>query len=253
MAPIYMTPPCSAEIRDLMRTGELGMIATPAQGNRIDPGYRFWIADNGVFTGKYPGDDAYLDWLLSLLPYADSCMFATAPDYVSSHPKTWARSATMLTRIRELGFPVAYVAQDGMEADHSCWIWDEWDAIFIGGTDAWKLGPDAAAIARAAHDMGKWVHVGRVNSGKRFEYADIEMWADSVDGTLLTNGPDKRLPDVTSWIRRAATQELLFGTVAQYIDTDKTCPSLLRLSARDTRCPAPLRPESVPRGQEVLF
>lgn len=252
MAPIYMTPPSSPDIQDLMRSGELGMIATPAQGNRIDPGYRFWVADNGVFTGQYPGDDAYLDWLKSLLPYASTCMFATAPDHVSSHPKTWDRSATMLTRIRSLGFPVAYVAQDGMELDHSCWTWDEWDALFIGGSTEWKLGPDAAAIARAAHDMDKWVHVGRVNSGKRFQYAETEMWADSVDGTFLTNGPGKRLPDVKSWIRRADTQSQLFGSIAGEIDTDETPPSLLRLSARDTR-PAPLRPESIPREQEVLF
>lgn len=252
MAPIYMTPPSSPEIQDLMRTGELGMIVTPRQGNRIDPGYRHWIADNGVFTGRYPGDDAYLRWLESLLPYADTCVFATAPDCVGSHWKTWGRSMKMLPRIRELGFPVAYVAQDGMQCDHSCWMWTLWDAVFIGGSDEWKLGPDAAEIARAASDMGKWVHVGRVNSGKRFAHAELEMWADSVDGTLLIRGPDKRLPDVKSWIRRC-DQETLFGSVAAEVDLDKTRPELLRLSARENRpAPAPAR-AGAPQAQGVLF
>jgi hypothetical protein len=122
------------------------------------------------------------------------------------HPATWARSRDLLPVIRSLGFPVAFVAQDGFEYDHSAWIFDTFDAIFIGGSTQWKLGPDAAQIARSCHDMGKWVHMGRVSSAKRYRYADAECWCDSVDGTYLTHGPDKNLPNVLAWSRQVATQ-----------------------------------------------
>ena len=62
--------------------------------------------------------------------------------------------------------------------------------LFIGGTDEFKLGPDAEAIGREAKDRGKWLHMGRVNSIKRLRIAK-RMGCDSVDGTYLSFGPDK--------------------------------------------------------------
>lgn len=44
---------------------------------------------------------------------------------------TELRAKPWLARIRDLGYPVAYVAQDGME--FSSWdLWDEIDCLFIG-------------------------------------------------------------------------------------------------------------------------
>jgi hypothetical protein len=39
---------------------------------------------------------------------------------------------------------------------------------------------------------GKWLHMGRVNSARRFAIAEL-MGCDSVDGTYLTYGPDTNL------------------------------------------------------------
>lgn len=178
------------------------MIATPAQGNRIDPSYPYFCVDNGVYTGRYPGDREYLGWLRTLRPHADRCLFVVAPDVVGDHFATLARSRDMLGRIRDLGFPVAFVAQDFMEYD----TWEPWsdiDCLFLGGSTEWKLGPAAANIAAVASSVGLWVHMGRVNSSRRYLYAQ-SIGCHSVDGTHLTKAPDENLPRILSWARSAS-------------------------------------------------
>ncbi|WP_329431299.1 hypothetical protein OG339_47900 (plasmid) [Streptosporangium sp. NBC_01495] len=109
--PLYMTPPSTPRIRHQIRAGRLGAIATPRQGNRLHEGW-WWCADNGVFTGAYPGDEEFLVWLRSLRHLAPWCLFAVAPDVVGNHFATWNRSYDMLQRIRDLGFPAAFVGQN---------------------------------------------------------------------------------------------------------------------------------------------
>ncbi len=206
-APLYLTPPSTEDIREQIRAGNLGMITTPAQGNVIEDGY-WWCADNGVFGGHYPGDEEYLAWLSSLRHLADRCLFAVAPDVVANHWATVNRSYDMLPRIRDLGFPVAFVAQDYMET--CAWdLWDDIDCLFIGGSTEWKLSPEAANLARCAASLSKWVHMGRVNSFKRYRYAWDVAECDSVDGTYLTFGPDKNLPNVLSWRDQLAAEPSL--------------------------------------------
>ena len=98
-----------------------------------------------------------------------------------------------------------------MEYDN-WYLWDEFDAFFVGGTTEWKLSAEAAALTRTAVDMGKWVHMGRVNGGKRYEYADV-IGCHSVDGTHLTKGPDRNLPDPLAWRRKSQSQLVLEGSI----------------------------------------
>ena len=207
-APLYLTPPSTPGIRAAIYTGLLGAITTPAQGNKLEDGDYLWCADNGVFGGRYPGDEDYLTWLTGMQRAADRCLFAVAPDVVGNHWATIARSRAMLPRIRDLGFPVAYVAQDGMQwaADH---LWDDIDCLFIGGTTAFKLSAEAAELVSIARSLGLWAHMGRVNSARRYTYADA-IGCNSVDGTYLTYGPDKNLPAVLRWREQVMTQEALF-------------------------------------------
>lgn len=86
--------------------------------------------------------------------------------------------------------------------------WDELDALFIGGTTAWKLGRHARTLVREAKLRGKHVHMGRVNSGARWRYAE-HIGCDSVDGTYLVFGPDENLPKLLAW-----TTPSLFGGAA---------------------------------------
>ncbi|MFC0039542.1 hypothetical protein [Actinomadura rayongensis] len=207
-SPLYLTPPSTEAIREHIRAGRLGMIATPRQGNLIEDSY-LWCADNGVFGNTYPGDLEFLRYLTTLRAHAERCLFVVAPDVVADHFATWDRSRRMLGNIRELGFPAALAAQNGMELDN-WYLWDEFDALFIGGDTSWKLGKHAARLAQVARDMGKHVHVGRVNSEQRYVYAAEECRAHSVDGTYLTYGPDRNLPNVLSWARKVGTHDALF-------------------------------------------
>jgi hypothetical protein len=60
--------------------------------------------------------------------------------------------------------------------------WDEMNAIFIGGGDPWKDSKASQDIVKTAVTLGVWVHVGRVNTPRRFELFD-ELGADSCDGS----------------------------------------------------------------------
>jgi hypothetical protein len=183
---MYFGNPSSPVVRAAMQRGEFGCIVTPGQGNLIPTGVR-WCADNGCYGKGWPGTPNWLNWI-ERKGDAALCAFAAAPDVVGDAKATLVRSTPLLPLIRRLGLPAAFVAQDGVTPELV--PWDGMDVLFIGGTDEFKLGPDAEAIGREAKDRGKWLHMGRVNSIKRLRIAK-RMGCDSVDGTYLSFGPDK--------------------------------------------------------------
>lgn len=190
---------------DAMRNGRLGYIDTPGQGNRRPDGVT-WCADNGRFGKGWPGYDDWWQWLTANAHAAATCLFATAPDVVGDAGATLADSLPWLPRIRALGYPAALVAQDGLESLPV--PWDDFDALFIGGTTEWKLGRHARALVREAKAHGNRVHMGRVNSARRYRYA-AAIGCDSADGTFLTFGPDVNLPKVLGWVAAHSAQEAL--------------------------------------------
>lgn len=199
---LYFANPCSPLVVAAMRDGLIAYIDTPAQGNRRPAGIP-WCADNGRYGKGWPGADEWIAWLASMDP-AD-CLFATAPDVVGDAAATLAESLPWLPRIRALGYPAALVAQDGLESLDV--PWDAFDVLFIGGTTAWKLGPHARTLVAEAKHHGKRVHMGRVNSERRYRYA-AAIGCDSADGTYLTFGPDRNLPDLLAWVRTTAQPAL---------------------------------------------
>jgi hypothetical protein len=205
---LYFANPCGDAVITAMHDGAIAYIDTPAQGNKRPTGV-LWCADNGAFSDNFD-EDKWWRFLTANAHAADSCAFAVAPDVVGDAEATLARSAEWLPRIRALGYPAAFVAQDGLEALEI--PWDEFDCLFIGGTTEWKLGQHARRIAAEAKARGKWLHMGRVNSERRFRYARA-IGCDSVDGTYLTFGPDTNLPKLLTWIR-GNDQDYLFGGVA---------------------------------------
>lgn len=221
---IYLTgctnPPTAAEARSNYR---LGMLAQPGNSLHLQfQHYTTWAIDNGAF-GKArrgtPWTDAdtatYLSYLRRVVREVDhvrGVLFAVAPDvltFVDGAPRgdavaTWQRSSKVFPQIRELGLPAAFVAQDGITAfDHPPIDWDAFDVLFLGGSDEMKLGREGRLITELAQKHGKWVHMGRVNSFKRFSYA-VEIGCDSTDGTFIGYGPLKNLPKVVSWISRTS-------------------------------------------------
>lgn len=195
-----------------MQNQQIGYIDTPAQGN-VRPAGVTWCADNGCFGKGYPGDEKWIGWLAAHAGDAATCLFATAPDVVGDAAATLERSAPWLQPIRDLGYPAALVAQDGLE-DLDI-PWEAFDVLFIGGSTAWKLGPAVRAIVKEAKARGKHVHMGRVNSLRRYRYAEA-IGCDTADGTFLTFGPDKNLGRLRGWIQNLETQPELniFGVSA---------------------------------------
>lgn len=200
---LYLANPCGPEVITAMESGQLGYIDTPAQGNRRPD--VTWCADNGCFSGKWD-QDKWWKFLTDNAYASSTCLFAVAPDVVGDARATYERSLPWLAKIRGLGYPVAYVAQNGQEQFTP--PWDEFDVLFIGGDTAWKLGGHARQLVREAKSRGKHVHMGRVNSERRFRYA-AAIGCDSADGTYLTFGPSENLPKLLAWTRGLDQQELI--------------------------------------------
>lgn len=178
-----------------MIQGKIGFIDTPRQRNIRPPGVT-WCADNGCFSDKWD-QDYWWEFLVRHSGEAGSCVFAVAPDVVGDAEATLELSRPWLPKIRRLGYPVAFVLQDGQE-DHPV-PWDEFDVAFIGGGTEWKTGRHARHLAAFAKGKGKWVHMGRVNSYRRMDYAR-SIRCDSVDGTHLVFEPTRALPRVLKWV-----------------------------------------------------
>lgn len=209
----------------------VGFMANPANGQRPEDGM-LWASDNGCFSaGASFRVGRYITWLEeTLAPWRDTCLFAPAPDVVGDAEATWRQSASVLPLIRALGYPAALVAQDGIE--HMAHIeWDAFDVLFLGGSTEWKLSPAAAQLVGEAKAHGKWVHMGRVNSGRRLRYA-AEIGCDSADGTALAHAPDRYVPQIRRWLADVKQQPSLWDT---------TVARQLGFSARPTNLPSKQR------------
>jgi hypothetical protein len=204
----FANPTKDAAVHEAMAAGVLGFIDTAGQGFRHMRAGTTWCADNGCFNDAKFDEARWWRFLQDNATDAGSCAFATAPDVLGDAQKTLNRSAPWLPRIRELGYPVAFVAQDG--ADQYPPPWGEFDVLFIGGSTAFKLGPEARSLIAEAKRRGCRVHMGRVNSLKRYRYAEA-VGCDSADGTYLIFGPTVNLPRLLNWVRDLHERPALFG------------------------------------------
>jgi hypothetical protein len=201
---MYLTGSVGKAVEPYLDNGIVGYLRAPKGGRTLRPGW-VWAADNGCFNAAtYVGDDRWYAWLAAQDP--TGCLFATAPDVVGDHDATLVRSLPWLSQIRALGFPAAFVLQNGATVANV--PWSAFDVAFIGGDDSFKLG-GADHLIREAQRRGKPVHVGRVNSGQRYERF-AHMGVDSCDGTFLAFGPDVNVPKLLSWVRKHATHPTLW-------------------------------------------
>lgn len=206
---MYFANPSTPSIRAAMSANMgLCVIDTPAQGNTRPEGVA-WCADNGAFSHKWNAE-TWWAFLTENAHAAAWCCFAALPDVVCDWPATLARSLPWVDAVRGLGYPVALVLQDGATSETV--PWDQIDAVFVGGSTAWKLGPEARSLVAEAKLRGLWAHMGRVNSEKRLRYAR-HIGCDSADGTYLVFGPDANLPNVQAWLRGVNGQGDLFASV----------------------------------------
>lgn len=188
----------STELTRTEGRDDLGLLVTPHSAIHHQRNcYSLWGADNGCFTetrGKAFDQGRWYAWLQELADDLDGCLFATLPDVVrltengpvGDARATLERSAPHVDRVQAMGFPTALVLQDGLTPGSSLWrdTLELADAVFVGGSNDFKLGDTCAMLVAEAKDSGRWVHVGRVNSLKRLRYAQA-IGADSADGTFL--------------------------------------------------------------------
>ena len=187
--------------------GELGFIDTPRQGN-VRPAGVPWCMDNGCFNEAAWDEGEFAAALERNADDLADCWFAVAPDVVGDAEATLVRAEPWIDKMAALGYPVAFVAQNGWAAPGYAdrVPWDRIDWIFIGGDDLFKLGPEGRQAIRDAQAHGKKVHLGRANSEIRHRYSS-GLGLDSLDGTFLTFGDVERGENVdrlVDWVRRIA-------------------------------------------------
>lgn len=189
------TSPSSADVTHALDHHHIGLMCQPAS-NRPRVGWT-WAADNGCFSATW-NEARWLRWIDDdRLPRA-GCVFAAVPDVVGDPVLTLRRWNRYSERVRDAGFPLAFVVQDGAERDLD-WIppFSHFDCLFIGGSTEAKMSELMIELAMYAREHHKWVHVGRVNSWSRFQA--WAPFADSCDGTMLAYAPSINLERLRRW------------------------------------------------------
>lgn len=190
-----------------MAPPHIGVLLVPLAGNTVSGTIRGreWAIDNGAWSGF--DADAFIR-LLGEAQGQTGCRFVAAPDVVADAAKTVAMFRVWSQVIRALGFPVALVAQDGLTPRLT--PWNDLDALFIGGSTDWKMSREVDQLLGLASALGKWRHVGRVNSRRRMRH--FYGRTDSIDGSGFSQWP-KRIRLANRWLQEFQRQPSLIGHV----------------------------------------
>lgn len=172
-------------------------LRTPLTRYKRCPGVPYAL-DNGCFA-RFERDA----WLRMVEETdEDPPLFLTLPDIVGDAARTVELFDAFLHKVN--GVRLALVLQDGIQSVSIPWC--KLHCVFIGGSDAFKVSKEAFAAARAAKMLGKWVHVGRVNTAKRVR--DWVGLADSIDGSGISRY-DHMLEDVMAQISGEHPQQAM--------------------------------------------
>lgn len=173
-----------AEIKPELSPYDVGEFITPLTSHRYQ-GHKFAI-DNGSFSNFR--SSRFLNLVKRQRPYRSKCLFVTVPDKVGSHDETVKLFNLYAPTLST--WPRAFVLQDGCNKISSV-PWDKIIAIFVGGSTEYKLSLLVEEIIQYAKSIGKWVHVGRVNTPKRFKNF-LSQNVDSIDGSGISRFSDAR-------------------------------------------------------------
>lgn len=224
----------TATLRGLPADAPVGHLITPATGNSIALAFasgRPVAFDNGCGP-KSDGTPGTLDEPAFLAMCQEAAelhrahiaagrrsplLWVVCPDAVGDAYETRRLWRHYSRQLRELGLPLAWVAQDGCERDGLA-MWGGPRAVFVGGSTDWKESDAARWVCRLAKEMGKLVHVGRVNTERRLRLFDdlgrdwrgVPHAVDSIDGTQFSRFPDTYVP---RWAERLRPS--LKGTLAK--------------------------------------
>ncbi len=160
--------------------------------------------DNDRFNACY-SESAFVRAVENVLPYAERVRFVTAPDVVCDGAATLREFAHWEPRLRPYGLPLALALQNGMTS--SSIPWAALQAVFVGGDDEFKDSLATAGLIREAQRRGKWVHVGRCNTVRRFQWFGA-LGVDSIDGSGFARFQDSQI-DIYERHTRATQLSLL--------------------------------------------
>jgi hypothetical protein len=188
---IVLVSGATATVRRLSPHAHLGILLTPRAMQSLDwiqsSGIP-WAADNDCFRGL--DVDAFCRMVERISRRPQGCRFVAIPDVVADHEATREEWELYYPAVRELGLPCAFVLQDG--ATSATIPWQQCQAIFLGGSTAYKESEAARSLCEEARQRGKWVHVGRVNSARREDL--ISTFANSFDGSKYSMFARQHLP-----------------------------------------------------------
>jgi len=155
-----------------------GQLCTPLTN------YKTWDGEFAIDNGAYSGlrRDAFFRLLDRNKDNMQRCLFVAVPDIVGK-PRRTSELFGMITQHKSM-IPWcdkwAFVVQDGHEDMHLNWY--EIKFLFVGGTDAFKDSAAAYDIVKTAKALDIHVHVGRVNTIKRYRKF-ASLGADTCDGS----------------------------------------------------------------------
>lgn len=194
---------------DLPVVPQLGRLVIPRLTTDLDATERSgmpWAADNDGFGGFGRAQAVRYEVMCERIAGRDGLRWVTSPDVVGDHAATLELFGQYQPCLAEWGLPAAFVLQNGVTPEAV--PWEDCAAVFIGGDDAFKLGPEARACVAEAHHRGHQVHMGRVNSLRRMRYA-AELRCHSVDGTKFSRWRGTHLVNGLRWMQLAVAQSSL--------------------------------------------
>ena len=155
---------------------------------------RTWAMDNDGFRGI---DFHAFTAMLRQRQAVPGCRFVPAPDVWSNGLWTLKRFAAWERMLHGLGYPVALCLQDGMTA--ASVPWERFEAVFLGGSNAFRFGPHAAALLREATRRNLWVHLGRIGGQRHYRYFALmrDVRIDSIDSTGFSRFPRDKVREMS--------------------------------------------------------
>lgn len=258
----YLSGKDSPEIRaKAAERGDIGLLVTPGTASYLNKAgaYPVFAVDNGVF-GKEGFNPAKFNELVDKLGQApqaikDKLLYVVAPDVLIKLPDgkvvgdakgTLEQFKTWGPQIRAKGLPVAFVAQNGLEDMIDEVPWGQFDVLFIGGSDDWKVGNLVGEqkvkwdrLFDAFRDHGVPIHMGRVSGPERLSKAAHDVGAATVDGTMLAVAPTQMMAKLENMLDRlnkdgANAADYIYPEVGYFPDTVD-----MITAARDPRVTSP--------------
>lgn len=174
-----------------------GILTSPAhRGPPAPEGIRagmMWAAENEAYTRGFD-PDRFFPWLEEMAQYKERCLFIPVPDVVGDCIQTLENYRHWRRWFGD--WPVAFIAQDGQEHMSFPRPHETWGTLFIGGTTAWKESAGAIDCIRRGQELGKRIHIGRVNWKRRYDMFKILAGSEgfTCDGTRVRfDGREKAL------------------------------------------------------------